>query len=216
VKAVSRPYVLAIVSHKGGTGRTTAALSLAWSFAHAGRKVNLIDTDPQHSASIIALDSRGQCTWPNVRFFSGLETLAEELPGDLVVIDSPPLTDRTSRPVLHVSDGLVLTCLADPLSIRTVPAAATMIDGAKHANPGLDLLGLLICIYNEQDAVQNAMMSRLIESHKDLLLEPPIPFQATMRDWPIRAGSAPPAGPATDAFGILARNLDAKTHAQLA
>ncbi len=210
---MSRPYVLAIVSHKGGTGRTTAALSLAWSFSRAGRTVNLIDTDPQRSASIIALDSRGQCTWPNVRFFSGLESLAEKLPGDLVVIDSPPLTDRTSRPVLHVSDGLVLTCLADPLSIRTVPAAATIIEAAKNANPALDLLGLLICIYNSQDAVQNAMMSRLNELQKDLLLEPAIPFQATMRDWPLRAGSDPPAGPATDAFGALAGHLDPKTRA---
>jgi cellulose biosynthesis protein BcsQ len=211
VIAVSRPYVLAIVSHKGGTGRTTAALALAWSFAQAGRSVCLVDTDPQRSASIIALDSRGQCTWPNVRFFAGLDALAEAMPGDLVVIDSPPLTDRTSRPVLHLSDGLVLTCLADPLSIRTVPAAATMIESGKSANPVLELLGLLICIYNDQDPVQNAMMSRLNESHKELLLEPAIPFQAAMRDWPLRPGSAPPAGPAADAFAELAGRLDSKT-----
>jgi cellulose biosynthesis protein BcsQ len=213
VIAVSRPYVLAIVSHKGGTGRTAAALSLAWSFARAGRKVSLVDADPQRSTSIIALNAQGQCTWPNVRFFAGLEALAEPLPGDLVVIDSPPLTDRTSRPVLHVSNGLVLTCLADPLSIRTVPAAATIIEAAKNANPELDLLGLLLCIYNAQDPVQNAMMSRLTESHKDLLLEPAIPYQATMRNWPLHPGSDPPAGAATEAFGVLARNLDPKTRA---
>jgi cellulose biosynthesis protein BcsQ len=208
---VTRPYVLAVASHKGGTGRTTTALSLAWAFAQAGRSVSFIDADAQRSASLMALDAGGKCQWPGVRFRAGLEALGEELDGDLVVVDSPPLTDRTSRPVLHLADGLVLTCLADPLSIRTIPAAAGVIESAKTVNSSLDLLGILICIYNAQDPVQAAMMDRLGESHPDILLRPAIPFQTELRDWPLRPGTPPPGGSAADAFAALANGLDAST-----
>ena len=210
------PYILAVVSHKGGTGRTTSALSLAWALSQLGRSVCFVDADTQRSASLLALDSAGQFTWPNVEFRAGLDAMGEELPGDLVVVDAPPLTDRTSRPVLHLADGLVLTCLADPLSIRTVPAASTVIAGAKEINPSLKLLGIMICIYNGQDEVQHAMLSRLRQSHQHLLLEPAIPFQVEMRDWPLRPGSPPPAGIAADAFSALARRLDPMTREKLA
>lgn len=208
---MNRPYILAVVSHKGGTGRTTAALCLAWSFAQVGRSVCFVDADPQRAATLIALNAQGTCPWPNVEYRPNLDALGEPFDGDLVIIDPPPLTDASSRPVMQVADGLVLTCLADPLSIRTVPAAATVIERAQAENPGLSLLGILINIYNDADAVQSAMLSRLKDSHRELLLEPPIPFQPSIRGWPMRPGSNPPDGPALGAYGMLARELEKLT-----
>jgi chromosome partitioning protein len=54
---------LAIVSPKGGVGKTTLCLNLAYAFAQLGRKTLLIDTDPQggigHSLSGRAKDAVG-------------------------------------------------------------------------------------------------------------------------------------------------------------
>ena len=206
---VRAPYVLSVISHKGGTGRTTAALSLAWSWAASGRRVVFIDADPIRAASLLALDGQGQCPWPNLQFIAGAEALSRPLVGDVVVIDCPNLLDSAnSRPVLHQSDGIILTCLADPLSIRTVPAAANVIEAAKAVNPRLELLGILISIYNARDPVHSAMLGRLREAHQDLLLEPVIPYQAAVRDWPLHPGSNPPPGVTRDAYAALTLTLD--------
>lgn len=206
---MSEPYVLAVASHKGGTGRTTAALALAWALGQRGAAVALVDADEQRSTSLIAQNARGACEWSNVTFHGSMEALPTPRTGDFVIIDPPALTAPSARRVLPLVNGILLTCLADPLSIRTVPAAATVIEGVKAANPRLELLGILINIYNERDAVQRAMLERLQQSHRDLLLEPVIPFQPNLRNWPLHPGSAPPPGPATEAFATLAANLSA-------
>ena len=43
--------IIAIIAQKGGTGKTTLAISLAVAAERAGRMVAIIDLDPQASAS---------------------------------------------------------------------------------------------------------------------------------------------------------------------
>jgi cellulose biosynthesis protein BcsQ len=208
VIAVTKPYILAVASHKGGTGRTTSALTLAWALGESGHRVILVDADEQRSASALALDSRGQFDWANVEFRTWPQSLGKPMNADIVVIDPPALTSATAAPVLAQAHGIVLTCLADPLSIRTVPAAATVIEQARAVNPLLELLGILICIYDERDAVQSAMLARLQQAHGDLLLNPPVPLQSEIRSWALKPGSKPPLGAALEAYASVCQSLE--------
>jgi cellulose biosynthesis protein BcsQ len=201
------PYILGIVSHKGGTGRTTTALCLAWHLGQAGHSVTLVDAEPMRSMSMVALNEAGQCPWPNVEFKAGHEAVAGPHQTQIVIVDSPSLLDPLSQQVLNQADGIILTSLADPLSIRTVPAAAMIIGKARETNRRLELLGLLVGIYNAQDEVQRAVLGRLQEGHRELLLSPVIPLQHEMREWALKAGAPPPQGMASAAFGTLAHNL---------
>jgi cellulose biosynthesis protein BcsQ len=115
--------------------------------------------------------------------------------------------DPLALPVLRRADGVILTCLADPLSLRTVPVAAGVLSAARHHNPKLDLLGVLIDLFTDLDAVQAPMLDRLRQMHGELLLEPPVPYDPAVRDWPLTPGAGLPSGPAADAFAAVAGRL---------
>jgi len=204
----SKPYILALCSHKGGTGRSTATAALAWCFGQAGLAVHLVDADPMRAVTMIAGDANGVCSWPNVRLIDGMPEFDPAGKADLWVVDCPSLMEPASLPILERATGLILTCLPDPLSLRTVPAAAGAINEARIKNPNLELSGILLAIYDDQDVLQSAMLSQLRERHGELLIEPPVPIQAELRDWPLNPGGGLPAGPASDAFRTIARTLE--------
>jgi cellulose biosynthesis protein BcsQ len=205
-----RPYILVLGSHKGGTGRTTSALALAYLWGQVGLSVSLIDADPVGAARMVALGPDDICPWPGVRFFPQLPESGRGLAGsDVVVIDAPPLTERSAQRVLRLADGVILTCLADPLSLRTLPCAARAFQQARAHNPRLALLGLQIAAFHEDDDLQAQMLEHVCRTYGNLLLEPPIPVQPEVGDWVLEPGSPLPEGPARDAYAAAAAQLEA-------
>jgi len=136
------------------------------------------------------------------------ESLGGLAGSDLIVIDAPALTERGAQRVLRLADGMILTCLADPLSLRTIPRAAQALQQARVHNPRLALLGVQIAVYHEQDDLQAGMLQLMRQTLGPKLLEPPVPAQAEIGDWALEPGSPLPDGPARESYRALANMLE--------
>lgn len=190
---IPRNRTIVVTSQKGGTGRTTTAAALAWLWGDQGITVRLCDAEPLGSVVRLACGADGQCDWKNV-ILRSVEGEPSPFPEDgLTIVDGPSLSHEAGRKLLTMADGVVLTCLADPLSFWTLPQAARAVRDAQAENPRLQILGLLLTCVRELDPVSAEMLKRFRAEYGKLLLEPPVPCRHALRRGATWTGQSPHA-----------------------
>lgn len=122
---------VAIVSQKGGAGKTTLALHLATA-AHAAGVVSLIlDADPQATASRWSQWRAG--AEPDVIDCASPPLLAKkldqaaELGAELAVIDTPPHADSMSAAACRVADLILVPCRPRAFDLDAIQTTADLV-----------------------------------------------------------------------------------------
>jgi len=135
--------IVALVNQKGGVGKTTLALHLAGRWAGKGKRVVVVDADPQGSA----LDWSEQRAREGVaRLFGVLglprETLHRELPAiaadaDHVIVDGAPRIAGVARSALLAADLVLIPATPSPLDGWASAEMLRLLDEARVFRPDL-------------------------------------------------------------------------------
>lgn len=107
--------IIAVVSQKGGTGKTTITTNLAACYAAQGHEVMLVDADPQHSALDWHADRPATLPpvhalhLPEQNLFQEVQHLRQKYA--LILIDGGGRITATARAAVAAADFLILPTL---------------------------------------------------------------------------------------------------------
>lgn len=162
-------HVIAVISQKGGAGKTTLSLSLAVAAHLDGLSVVVVDLDPQSSAAMWG-DARQEDAPVVVSAHAPrLPAVLEAAAGagaDWVLIDTPPRASETAMAAAKAADLVVVPCRPTNLDIQTVSTT-------------LDLLALgttapVLCVFNAVPARGPSRIEaeEVLGEHQNLIVSP--------------------------------------------
>ena len=132
--------VISVLNQKGGVGKTTLSVNLASALKAMGRKVLLVDADPQGSSLDWAaareadpLFSVVSCPKPTIH-----KTVADIGAGkDFVIIDGAPRVTDLARSCIMASDLVLIPVQPSPYDIWASQEIVTLINEAAVYKPEL-------------------------------------------------------------------------------
>ena len=138
-------HIIALIAQKGGTGKTTLALSLAVAAAQDGLQSVIIDLDPQATA----------CNWSDRRTSDSplvIDAQAARLPAalekaaqagvDFVVIDTPARSEQSALAAAKAADLVIIPCRPQAYDLETVPNTLEIVKLA-GGKPALAVLNAI-------------------------------------------------------------------------
>lgn len=142
---MTAPTLIALISQKGGSGKTTVAMQLAAGLALEGYRVALADLDPQESASRWAESAPAEAPFPAhvVRLRGSAGEMAQTLHPiankvDVVVMDCPPSIEHPhTMSALDLCDLALVPVVPGPTDLWATRGIERLILDRRHSRPGL-------------------------------------------------------------------------------
>lgn len=142
---MSASTLIALISQKGGSGKTTVAMQLAAGLSLAGYRVALADLDPQESASRWAESAAPDTPFPApvVRLNGTAKQMAAALAPlskrvDVVILDCPPSMEHPhTHSALALCDVALVPVVPSPTDLWATRAIERLIVDQQEQRPQL-------------------------------------------------------------------------------
>ena len=122
--------ILTFQNQKGGVGKTTLSIHVAHELARRGRKVLVVDADPQGSARDWLVAREKQAQFAVIGFDRPtIHRDLEKIAGDYedVVIDSPPRVTDIARSAMLAADLIVIPVQPSPYDVWAASETVELI-----------------------------------------------------------------------------------------
>lgn len=241
--------ILAIANQKGGVGKTTTALNLGAGLAALGRRMLLVDLDPQSSLTLATV---GDCSGRSMAEILGdhrpgrlglaaiirplspgldlapsdlalslselgiasrfpRETILKKALGsvagyDLAIIDCGPSLGLLTVNALAAAGGVIAPTLPTRLDLRGLRLFLGSLEAIRaDLNPGLELLGVLVCQFETRPKAHQAALEELQAEGLPLL---PIISKGVIAENATGKGAAIDRGPLAEQYKKLAEHIN--------
>src|SRR3954470_4680049 len=125
---------IALISQKGGIGKTTLAIHLAKALEAEGRQTLLVDLDPQTSAAEWKDARQAERPYvmavPPSRLTKTLEA-ARENGAEVVVLDTAPHSEGTALDAARAADLILVPCQPSIMDLRAMRKTADLLNYLK-------------------------------------------------------------------------------------
>ena len=222
--------VIAVANQKGGVGKTTTTVNLAACLAAMGRRVLLVDLDPQANATsgvgvekvegasaYRALLGEGSLLEKVQKTaFKNLQLIASEVDlcgaeievsrldnhlqrfrlalapviatekHDVILVDCPPSLGILTLNTFAAADWLVVPLQCEYYSLEGLSMVQRIIGQLKDGgvNPQLQLLGVLMTMYDGRTNLAQQVVTEVREHFKELVFETVIPRTTRLAEAP--------------------------------